>query len=106
MSVSTAQTCEWVGYIDESFPFDDFPAGSRVLDVGFGGGDQMRRLRVRGYRTLGLELDPELASRGRQNGLAVCRARAEQLPVRSATMDGVVCKVVIPYTDESRAVAE
>ena len=106
MAVSTTQACEWVGYIDEAFPFDDFPEGSRVLDVGFGGGDQMRRLRVRGCPAVGLELDPELASRGRRSGLAVCRARAEQLPVRSAVMDGVVCKVVIPYTDESQAVAE
>jgi SAM-dependent methyltransferase len=106
MSASTAQACEWVGYINEAFAFDDFPSGSRVLDIGFGGGDQMRRLLAKGCRSVGLELDPGLARRGRAGGLAVCRACAERLPVQTATMDGVVCKVVIPYTDESAAIEE
>jgi ubiquinone/menaquinone biosynthesis C-methylase UbiE len=106
MNATTAQACEWLGYINEEFVFDDFPAGARVLDIGFGGGDQMRRLKARGCLSVGLELDPQLARRGRQSGLSVCRARAEQLPVQTAAMDGVVCKVVIPYTEESRAIAE
>jgi SAM-dependent methyltransferase len=103
---TTAQACEWVGYIDEEFAFDEFPSGSRVLDIGFGRGQQMRSLRSRGCRSLGLELDPTLARGGRESGLAVCRARAERLPVRTAAMDGVICKVVIPYTDESVAIGE
>ena len=36
MAVSSAQACEWVGYINEDFAFDDFPPQARVLDVGFG----------------------------------------------------------------------
>jgi SAM-dependent methyltransferase len=106
MSATTANACEWLGYINDEFAFDDFPVGSRVLDIGFGGGDQMRRVKMRGCLSVGLELDPQLARSGRQGGLSVCRAKAEQLPVRTAMMDGVVCKVVIPYTDESVAIAE
>lgn len=106
MAVTTAQVREWSGYINEEFVFADFPAGSRVLDIGFGTGEQMRRVRARGCRSVGLDLDPELARKGRQAGLAVCRAQAEQLPFGTASMDGVVCKVVIPYTDEEKAVSE
>jgi ubiquinone/menaquinone biosynthesis C-methylase UbiE len=106
MSASAAHACEWLGYINEEFVFDDFPAGSRVLDVGFGRGDQMRRVRMRRCVSVGLEIDPKLAIEARRSGLPVFRARAEQLPVQTSSMDGVVCKVVIPYTEESTAVAE
>ena len=106
MAVTMAQVCEWTGYINEEFVFADFPPGSRVLDIGFGTGEQMRRVGARGCRSVGLDLDPELARKGRQAGLTVCRAQAEHLPFGTATMDGVVCKVVIPYTDEEKAVAE
>jgi len=68
--------------------------------------DPMRRLQAVGCRSVGLELDPALARRARESGLAVARAYAEQLPIRTASVDGVVCKVVIPYTEESAAIAE
>lgn len=106
MAVSSAQTYEWVGYINEDFAFDDFPPNARVLDVGFGTGEYMERIRARGGRAIGLEIDPELALNARRSGLAVFRAQAEHLPIRTSSLDGVVCKVVIPYTDESNAVAE
>ena len=106
MAVTTAQVCEWADYIDQEFVFADFPAGSRVLDIGFGTGEQMRRIGARGCRSVGLEIDPGLARKGRVAGLSVCRAQAERLPFRTASMDGVVCKVVIPYTDEEKAVSE
>jgi SAM-dependent methyltransferase len=106
MAVTTAQVCEWADYIDQEFVFADFPTGSRVLDIGFGTGEQMRRIGARGCRSVGLEIDPGLARKGRLAGLSVCRAQAEHLPFRTASMDGVVCKVVIPYTDEEKAVSE
>jgi SAM-dependent methyltransferase len=106
MAVTTARAGEWVGFINEAFPFDDFPPDARVLDIGFGRGEQMRRLRARGCRAVGLEIDAELALNGRRASLPVSRARAEELPIQTASMDGVVCKVVIPYTEESIAIAE
>jgi len=36
----------------------------------------------------------------------VCRAAAERLPFASGSFDGLICKVVIPYTDEASAVRE
>lgn len=106
MTVTTAQACEWAGYIDEQFVFADFPPGSRVLDIGFGTGEQMRRVGARGCRSVGLEIDPGLARKARAAGMSVCRAQAEHLPFGTGSMDGVVCKVVIPYTDEEKAVSE
>lgn len=105
-TASTTTTCEWSGYLSGDFPFADFAPGSRVLDVGFGTGEQMRRLRARGCRAIGLEYDGGLARRGGAAGLAVCRAAAERLPIRSGSLDGLICKVVIPYTDEAGAIAE
>ena len=43
---------------------------------------------------------------GRDSGLSVCRAAAEALPFQTGSFDGVICKVVVPYTDEAKAVAE
>jgi SAM-dependent methyltransferase len=97
---------EWDGYVPADFTFADFAPGSRVLDVGFGLGINLSRLREAGCHVWGIEYDPGLAAGGRAAGLSVARAKAEHLPVRSASMDGVICKVVVPYTDEALAVAE
>lgn len=98
--------CEWSGYIAEDFTFEDYAPGSRVLDVGFGTGHQMRHLHEAACQAFGVEHHAGLAASGRAAGLTVCRAKAEALPFRDAAFDGVVCKVVIPYTDEARAIAE
>ena len=101
-----AATNGWDGYIAPGYDFADFPAGSHVLDVGFGGGEEMRAVVGRGCKVVGIDTDEALAIRGRAAGLAVCRAAAEHLPFASGSFDGLMCKVVIPYTDEARAIAE
>jgi SAM-dependent methyltransferase len=106
MTVASVSACEWADYIAPEFHFGGFPPGARVLDVGFGGGEQLRRLTTAGCRGVGIELDPTLASSGQRSGLTVCRAVAEQLPFATGAFDGLICKVVVPYTDEARAVAE
>jgi SAM-dependent methyltransferase len=103
---AVAETCEWLDYIVRDFSFVAYEPGQRVLDVGFGSGEQMRRLRASGCRPLGVEYDAGLAARGRAQGLDVCRAAAEHLPFATGSLDGLICKVVIPYTDEAKAVAE
>jgi SAM-dependent methyltransferase len=104
--VAPAAACEWAGYIATDFRFASFPAGARVLDVGFGHGEQMRNVAGTGGRSFGVEYDGVLARKGRTAGLSVCRAAAERLPFASASFDGLICKVVIPYTDEASAVRE
>ena len=83
-----------------------FAPGSRVLDVGFGKGEQMRQLAAGGFRVFGIDLHAERALRVHLAGLAVCRARAESIPFLSRSFDAVVCKVVVPYTDEARVIDE
>jgi SAM-dependent methyltransferase len=97
---------EWAGYLLEDFRFTDFRAGARVLDVGFGEGEELQRLRNRGCAAIGLEPDAALAERARRRGHIVCRGAAERLPFCTGVFDGVLCKVVVPYTDERRALAE
>lgn len=104
--ITTAALCEWEGYFASDFVFADYPPGARVLDVGFGRGEQMKRLLALRCRPYGLEYDADLAARGAANGLRVCRGKAEHLPFPSATLDGLVCKVVVPYTNEEKAIAE
>jgi SAM-dependent methyltransferase len=104
--VTTAPSCEWADFIVPDYTFADYPPGARVLDVGFGTGDQLRTLNSAGCTAIGLESDGGLAARARSRGLAVCQGVAEALPFAGASFDGVICKVVIPYTDEARALAE
>jgi SAM-dependent methyltransferase len=103
---AATNTCEWVDYIAREFSFIDYQPGQRVLDVGFGHGEQLRRLKTLGCLAVGIEYDSALVAHGRHNGLDVCRAAAEHLPIATASLDGLVCKVVVPYTDEAKAVAE
>jgi SAM-dependent methyltransferase len=105
-ATTSSPTCEWDGYIANDFRFASFPAGARVLDVGFGHGEQMKHVARDGGHPFGIEYDSTLAREGRAAGLRVCRAAAERLPFASASFDGLICKVVIPYTDEASAVSE
>jgi ubiquinone/menaquinone biosynthesis C-methylase UbiE len=93
-------------YTLPDFPFTTFPCGSRVLDVGFGRADTMRTLNGAGCRAVGIELKSPRVKAARDAGLTGCRARAERLPFVDGAFDGLVCQVVIPYTDEARAIAE
>lgn len=81
-------------------------AGERVLDIGCGDGDLMRELAELGCQVVGVEVDPQLVAQGVARGLEMHSGFAEQLPFESGSFDRIVCSVVIPYTDERRAVQE
>ena len=104
--IATPALSGWARYIDAEYRFADYPPQARVLDVGFGDGQHMRRLLARGCRAVGVEYDRRLAARAAADGLLVSRAQAEALPVASGSLDGLVCAVVLPYTDEARTIAE
>lgn len=59
-----------------------------------------------GCEVVGVEVDSELVRRHRDAGLEVLEGYAESLPFADGSFDRIVCSVVVPYSDERRAVAE
>ena len=96
----------WSSYLSPPPDMTRYRRGAIVLDVGCGNGAQLTRLREAGHRAIGVEVDPEAARACRRIGHAVVIATAESLPFRSNSCPGILCKVVIPYTDEQLAIAE
>jgi len=97
---------DWQPYVLKDYCFTGFAPGQRVLDIGCGDGTQLEELALRGCRALGIEPGWASLVECRARGLFVLLAFAEALPIRSRSLDGVVCKGVIPYTNEARAVGE
>jgi SAM-dependent methyltransferase len=96
----------WSAYLSASPEAMRYPRDGIVMDIGCGNGEQLTCLRNAGYRAIGLELAPEAARVCRKLGHAVIIARAESLPLRNSSCTGILCKVVIPYTDERVAIQE
>jgi len=86
--------------------FCDLPPQARVLDVGCGQGEHLAELVRGGCQVTGVEIDPRAAESLRAQGYDVRVGIAESLPLLDSSFDAVVCSVVIPYTDERRAIAE
>ena len=104
--MSGADTTDWSDFTLPEFSFSAFPPGSRVLDVGCGSGDQLRMLRQAGLDAIGVEPRRELVDALVADGYDVRAGVAEQLPFSAGSCDGVICKVVVPYTDERKAIGE
>lgn len=97
---------EWEGYIIGDHDFAEFEAGRVVLDVGCGRGVELLALDLREIVAIGFDMDFESLRDCYGKGLRVFQAQAEEMPVRAWGLDGLVCKVVMPYTDEARVLAE
>jgi SAM-dependent methyltransferase len=96
----------WSSYLSPPLDLTRYRPGAIVLDIGCGNGAQLTLLRGAGQRGIGVELNPAAALACQRNGHAVVIASAEKLPFRNESCPGVLCKVVIPYTDEQLAIAE
>lgn len=66
------------------------PKGARVLDLGCGPGDGLRRLCAQGYRGVGGDLSGAMTRRASLFG-PVARLSALALPFRDGAFDGLVC---------------
>ena len=90
-------------------------AVTRVLDLGCGAGQELLPfLQDAGTLGVGIDLSPEVGSAGRrlfaaaQSGhrVAFVRAAAESLPIATSSVDVVICRLALPYTDNGLTIAE
>jgi SAM-dependent methyltransferase len=96
----------WNDYLLRDFDFAPFPSGSRVLDVGCGPGTELQLAELRGCIGVGVEPALPVQKLDLSPRLTFIRGFAENLPFPDASFDAAICKVVTPYTDEQRCVAE
>ena len=83
-----------------------FAPGTRVIDVGCGSGKELKQLKECSCVGIGLDVDRDALAECRRDNLLVVLAQAEQMPMRAAAFDGLICTVAVPYTDESQVMRE
>lgn len=74
-----------------------FAPGMRIVDVGCGPGASLSFLEERGFRAVGVDISPEMLTTARLRAPAAHLAlgSAAELPLESASMDGVLCECVL-----------
>jgi SAM-dependent methyltransferase len=80
--------------------------GDITLDLGCGPGATARLLAHRGCRVIALDLDPAFAASAARTDaepVAAVVARAEALPLRSASIDAVFCECVLSLSPNPQA---
>lgn len=76
----------------------NWPAGTRVLDIGCGTGAAAAYLRrTHSLEAIGLDLSEQLLNEGTaaNPGLPLIRGRAETLPIADGSLDGLTCECVL-----------
>jgi len=90
--------------------FDDirgqFGPGTFVLDIGCGPGQQMETLSGQGCDVIGIDIDFSALVQCRSKSLSVLQASAEHIPIRDAGVGAILCRVVLPYTQEQEVIRE
>lgn len=94
------------GYVLQEYHFSDFDNGDKVLDIGCGSGGQLEEIINRGYKGIGVGISARDLLFCREKHLSVLQAQAEYLPFKDKSFNGIVCKVVLSYTDEIKVMDE
>src|SRR5581483_444034 len=71
--------------------------GRRLLEVGFGSGETLRRLSALGWVAEGVEVDPMVVDRARARGLNVKLGNLRELQYSDGTFDAIVSNHVIEH---------
>lgn len=74
--------------------------GGRLLEVGFGSGETLKRLIALGWNAEGIESDPVVVDRVRAAGLKVSMEKLHELQFPDATFDAVVSSHVIEHVSD------
>jgi ubiquinone/menaquinone biosynthesis C-methylase UbiE len=98
-----SQIDDWSQYIVHDLEFAPGSA-SVVIDIGCGEGSQLARFAANGHRAFGVDLKVLISDPATKSRLVL--ARAEALPFPDAFAGAVLIKVVLPYTDDIKAMAE
>lgn len=80
-----------------------FAPGARVLDLGCGPGASLGVLAGAGLRPVGLDISSVLLAEARESA-PVLRADMAALPLRTESLDGIVCECVLSLADDKEAV--
>jgi len=97
---------QWKGYfLDRDIP-RRLKSGALVLDAGCADGKELRALQAQGFRTVGFDVDWASLQICRNQGFQTFLARAEEVPLRTASVDGLTFTVVMQLTDEARVLGE
>lgn len=104
---SRSQKARKIAAVVQHFAGRERLDGLTVLDVGCSGGFVGEAFRTLGAHVLGVDIDiPALASaRAEFPGLAVAQADSQALPVRSGSIDVVVCNHVYEHVVDPDALA-
>ena len=96
----------WQRYVLKDDGFTGFAPHMRVLDVGCGHGGLLRELTKTGRLAIGIDPDRQSLENCRRRGLTILQARGEHIPLKDASLDGLTCRGVLMYTDETMALRE
>jgi ubiquinone/menaquinone biosynthesis C-methylase UbiE len=85
---------------------------ARILDLGCGAGDSWRKIgvEVSDRDVIGMDIDSGALRTAqlkyKDRGWSYVRARGELIPLRSGSVDGVLCNVALPYMNIPQALSE
>jgi len=79
------------------------PAGGKLLDVGCGTGEQVKRFRDKGFQVTGVEPadDMRVKAQERNPDAVIVKGVATELPFGDGEFDAVICIEVLRYLDHA-----
>lgn len=81
-------------------------ADKLVLDLGCGTGYHARVATKHAQQVIGIDIAARWLAYARSHGIEVLRADLHNIPLRGATVDGVICAGIFEYTDRKRVLTE